>query len=370
MKYLLLIPSVLKTGIGDAVRTDRHPRMDYYALIDSLRAAGHTADLVGYAEADTDTHPLVRQARKGGRDAALAMIGSVRRGEYDTIFTNGENVGIPLALLLKAARKRPGHVTIGHKPSTGKKRLFFQNLAAWRQMETLFVYATTQYDFAKDVLKIPQERLKLFHFHADNRFYRPMPEIPVDPLQISAAGLEWRDYPTLIEAVRDMPDLKVKLAAASPWSKHTNETADRTLPPNVDARRYEYNDLRTLYASSSFVVVPLYENDFQAGITTMLEAMAMGKAIIVTQTTGQTDVIIDGENGLTVAPGDVAGWKNAISRLRNDSELRERLGRNARLWVEKNAGLDRWVADIATALATAADPGLKSSASVVQGHSG
>jgi len=25
------------------------------------------------------------------------------------------------------------------------------------------------------------------------------------------------------------------------------------------------------------VVVPLYENDFQAGVTTMLEAMAMGR---------------------------------------------------------------------------------------------
>ena len=77
----------------------------------------------------------------------------------------------------------------------------------------------------------------------------------------------------------------------------------------MDARRYEYRELRDLYAQSAFVVVPLYENDFQAGVTTMLEAMAMGKAVIATRTTGQTDVIIDGENGLTVAPGDVDGWR-------------------------------------------------------------
>ena len=84
-----------------------------------------------------------------------------------------------------------------------------------------------------------------------------------------------------------MPDLSVKLAAASPWSKHEDQTAGRALPPNVDARRYDYAALRALYAESSFVVVPLRETDFQAGVTTILEAMAMGKAVIATRTTGR-----------------------------------------------------------------------------------
>ncbi len=264
---------------------------------------------------------------------------------------NGENVGIPLALLLKTAgKRRPGHVCIGHRPSTGKKKVFFQTLRADNQMDTLFVYAQNQLDIARDRLRIPAAKLRLFHFHADDRFYRPMPDVPVVPDQISAAGLEWRDYPTLIAAVESMTDLTVRLAAASPWSKHSDETLNRTLPPHVSARRYEYNDLRTLYASSAFVVVPLYENDFQAGITTMLEAMAVGKPIVVTQTTGQRDVIVDNENGLTVAPGDIDGWRRAISRLRGDAALRERLGAAARRWIERDATLDRWVADVIDAL--------------------
>ena len=349
-RVLLLIPSTLKTDIAVEVANDRHPRMDYDALADGLRAAGVEVDSMGYAEMEADTHPLVRLARRAGRDAALAMVGFVRRVRYDAVFTNGENVGIPLALLLKTVARRPGHVTIGHKPSTGKKRVFFRTLRADRQMDTLFVYARTQHDFARDRLHIAPARLRLFHFHADDRFYRPLPDRPTDPALLCAAGLEWRDYPTLIEAVREMPAVRVRLAAASPWSKHNDETANRTLPENVDARRYEYNELRELYARSAFVVVPLYENDFQAGITTVLEAMAMAKAVIVTRTTGQRDVIVDGENGLTVAPGDVAGWRAAIDRLHADSDLRERLGRNARAWVERHATLDRWVGDIIQAL--------------------
>ena len=142
----------------------------------------------------------------------------------------------------------------------------------------------------------------------------------------------------------------MRLAAASPWSKHDNETAGRTLPANVEARRYSYGELRDLYAASSFVVVPLKETDFQAGVTTLLEAMAMGKAVIATRTTGQTDVITDGENGLTVAPGDVSGWREAICRLRDDAALRARLGGNARRWVERHATLDGWSERIAAAL--------------------
>jgi len=369
MKTLLLIPSTMKTGLEEAVAADRHPIMDYDALAGALRAeAGGHVSVLDYVAVDRDPHPLVRVLRKtAGRDAALAMMGFLRRRQYDSIFTNGENVGIPLALLLKMTRKRPGHVTIGHRLSTGKKRVFFKRLHVHRQMDTIFVYASTQREYAQKHLGIPGEKIALIAFHADQSFYRPLPDVAVDPNKICSAGLEWRDYPTLIAAVEDLPELTVKLAAASPWSKHTDETASRTLPANVSARRYEYSALRDLYASANFVVVPLYENDFQAGVTTLLEAMAMGKAVIVSRTTGQSDVVIDGENGLMVAPGDVAGWKQAILRLQTDGTLRERLGRNAVSWVQENATLPRWVGHLVTALRRSASSMSPSPDTVSQG---
>jgi len=351
MKALLLIPSVLKTGIEADVAADKHPMMDYHALAATLRDRyGLTTDILDYAAVDNDTTPAVRLAQKlGGRDAALAALAFARRKEYAVIFSNGENVGVPLALLLGLAPRTAGHVTIGHRLSTRKKQVFFQFLKAQRRLDKIFVYAQAQYDWGVDRLRIAPEKLALIPFHADDRFYRPL-ATRVNPNQICSAGLEWRDYPVLIEAVTAMPELCVKLAAASPWSKHEDQTAGRALPPNVEARRYHYHGLRALYAESSFVVVPLRETDFQAGVTTILEAMAMGKAVIATRTTGQTDVITDGENGLIVAPGDVAGWQRAIMRLRNDDVLRQRLGRNARRWVEENAALDRWAGRLAEAV--------------------
>jgi glycosyltransferase involved in cell wall biosynthesis len=336
-RVLMLVPSYAKTGIEAEVEAGNHPTMDYYALQRELGA-----DLVDYAALDAERHPLVRAARKGGRDAALAMLGYVRRRRYDVIFSNGENVSIPLATLFKGVRKRPGHVLIGHHLSPKKKKPFFR--ALHKQMDAVFVYAETQRRYAVEQLGIPEGKVHLIPFHADHRFYRPTPAAARD--MICSAGLEWRDYPTFIEAVRGL-DVEVCLAAASPWSKHKNETQNRDLPPNVSARRYSYAELRQLYAEARFVVVPLYENDFQAGVTTLLEAMAMGKAVIVTQTTGQRDVVEHGVNGLYVPPGDVQALRKAIVQLRECPELAAELGSNAHRTIEERMTLDHWVAAIA-----------------------
>jgi glycosyltransferase involved in cell wall biosynthesis len=227
--------------------------------------------------------------------------------------------------------------------SAAKKKPFFRALHP--QMDAIFVYAAPQKTYAENVLGIPGAKLYLIPFHADTRFYHPMPGARVER-RIASAGLELRDYPTMIEAVRGL-DLDVRLAAASPWSKRKNETTDRALPPNVDARGYGYRELRDLYASSQFVVVPLYETDFQAGVTTILEAMAMGKAVIASSTRGQRDVIQDGVNGLYVPPGDVAALRAAITNLLASPERAAQLGANARRTMETEMSLDLWADRIA-----------------------
>ena len=140
---------------------------------------------------------------------------------------------------------------------------------------------------------------------------------------ICAVGQELRDYPTLVEAVRGL-DVDVVIAAASPWSKRADSSAGLDVPANVTVSGYDLFDLRQLYADAAFVVVPLQETDFQAGITTILEAMSMGKAVVCTRTTGQTDTIVDGETGVYVPPGDAGALRAAIERLLADPAERRR----------------------------------------------
>ena len=355
MKVTMLVPSYRKVGIADAVGCDAHPDMDYDALERAL-ISNHQAvvTFVDFAALDACRDRRVLFVTKiAGRDAGLAALGFFHHSRgVDCIFSNSESISMPLSLLFRMSpAKRPGHVVICHRLSTGKKKLFFKALQVHKEMDRLFVYADIQRKHGVDVLGIPPEKLTHIHFHADTDFYRPEASRRIFDHQVCAAGLEWRDYPTLIAAAQRLSTLDFRLAAASPWSKHTNETERTELPPNVAARRYEYGELRELYGSSAVVACPLYETDFQAGITSILEAMSMGCAVVATRTAGQTDVIEDGVTGLYVDPGDVDGWCRALERLTRDPALRESLGANARAWVLNRASLALWVRQISSEIA-------------------
>ena len=129
------------------------------------------------------------------------------------------------------------------------------------------------------------EQVQLTSFMVDTEFFAMARVTPAPRRMICAAGLEFRDYDTLVEAVREL-DVEVVIAAASPWSKRASAVGG-TLPANVTVCKLTLFDLRQLYADARFVVVPLLETEFQAGVTTILEAMAMSKAVVCTKTSGR-----------------------------------------------------------------------------------
>jgi glycosyltransferase involved in cell wall biosynthesis len=338
MKTLLIIPSILKKGTEQLVEQDQHPTMDYYALAAELRTRGASVEFLDNSAVSNSKLP---------NDLALAVTAAQLASNYDSIFANSESVSIPLALILRFRTRRPRLVTIAHKLTSGKKGPFFRQLRVHNEIDKMFVYAETQRAFGVHALHIPEQKIRLISFHADTDFFRPMPAIHVLTNQFCSAGLEWRDYPTLVEVARKMPDYTFKVAAASPWSKHPNELHGYDLPPNVSAKRYEYSELRKLYAESLATVVPLYENDFQAGVTTILESMATGRPIVATRTAGQKDVIVEGITGFYVPPGDVESLVAALTRLATNKSSASKIGSAARHWIEQNASLKKWSATIA-----------------------
>jgi glycosyltransferase involved in cell wall biosynthesis len=62
----------------------------------------------------------------------------------------------------------------------------------------------------------------------------------------------------------------------------------------------------------------------------IVEAMALGKAVVATDSGGAPEIVTHEVNGLLVAPGQVAGLAQALSRLLASRELRRRLGEAAR----------------------------------------
>jgi glycosyltransferase involved in cell wall biosynthesis len=70
------------------------------------------------------------------------------------------------------------------------------------------------------------------------------------------------------------------------------------------------------------------------------QAMAYGRAVVVTRAGGLVDAVDDGETGLVVPVGDVEALRAALQRLLGDGELRRRLGSAARARAGERFGLD------------------------------
>jgi len=218
-------------------------------------------------------------------------------------------------------------------------------------IDTFFVYSTWQKNFIRERWRLPGERVVFTPFMVDANFFDPtfrdgndghLDGIPQNRPVICAVGLEFRDYPTLIAAVRDL-DIEVVIAAASPWSKRASTTENQAVPENVKVRRYSQYELRFLYAKSEFLVMPLYNVNFQAGVTAILEAMAMGKAVICSRTPGQTDVVAEGESGIYVAPENPEALRIAILRLLNQPEQTMQMGGNGRQRILQEMSLECYV---------------------------
>ncbi|MBI4320716.1 MAG: glycosyltransferase family 4 protein [Chloroflexi bacterium] len=334
----ILVSARINQEERQLIRQGDHPRRDYFELADVLGATiiNHEQVLAKAWRGRSKTAP--------GPAMAQAWHAFQRRHEYDCILSDSEHVGIPLALLFKLAGVQKAHVMIAHRLSTPKKGVFFRALGVQSHIDKIICYGSAQRDYASGALGIPRDKLTVVLHPADHRFWQPM-AVERERL-IASAGLEFRDYPTLIEAIRGV-DADVRIAAASPWSRRPNETSGRELPPNVTVVAHTYRELRDLYARSQFVVIPLYETEFQAGTLVMYEAMSMGKAVIATRTKGQGDVLVEGTTGLYAPPGDADALRRAIRRLLDNPAEAQEMGRNARRAVEAELNLDAYVENVA-----------------------
>ena len=88
-----------------------------------------------------------------------------------------------------------------------------------------------------------------------------------------------------------------------------------------------HHELPPLYERAAVVAVPSHREGF--GVV-CAEAMAYGRPVVASAVGGLLDLVVDGETGLLVPPGDVDALRAALERLLGDAELRRRLGEAAR----------------------------------------
>lgn len=94
----------------------------------------------------------------------------------------------------------------------------------------------------------------------------------------------------------------------------------------------QQSDMPSVYAAMDIFVLPSLNEGLPM---TVLEAMAAAKPVVATRVGAIPNVIRDGDTGLLVNPKDVAGLRDAITRLLTDPDLGRRMGAQAQEWVSR-----------------------------------
>jgi len=313
-----------------------HPRVDFLEL-----AAALEAEVVSYSETARSNNCLVQLIfRRFSRPLALALHGFFGHRRARLFFTGAENIGLPLALLLKLFRAPAAQVMIGHLLSEPKKRPFYL-LRPFSRVHGLICYSTVQTDYARKRLGLEAERVNRIDFQVDASFFDDGGTAPAGP--VLSVGRELRDYPTWFEALEGT-DLRALVIASSPWSRREDQTAGRTIPENVQLKKgLTYEELRACYRAAPLVVVPLQDVASPAGITSILEAMACSRPVVVSDTPGIREVIRPGVTGELVPCGDAGALRRTVQDLLAEPERLARMGRAARDWVLEGRTIEHFV---------------------------
>ena len=130
------------------------------------------------------------------------------------------------------------------------------------------------------------------------------------------------------QAMARQDDLYALLVGDGPLLTQTQQLAQQTGFSNRFIFTGRREDVADLFSAMDAAL--LTSSKIEGCSNALLEAMALGRAVIATRVGGNVELIEDEVNGLLAAPGDAPALAAAVIRLHDDGALRRRLGENGR----------------------------------------
>ena len=132
------------------------------------------------------------------------------------------------------------------------------------------------------------------------------------------------------------PNVPFQAIVIGSYEQH-NPSVRHALQPYIEEGSIQYHgshhDVRPYLNRCSAVVLPSTYNE---GLPkSLMEAMAVGRAIITTDTTGCRETVIEGKNGLLVQPHDIASITAAMIELSTHPEWIRSMGHESRIIAER-----------------------------------
>lgn len=235
------------------------------------------------------------------------------RKKYDLVISHGAQSGLVYELLTSFVSKKPQHLMFDIGGLNGSRvNKTEMPLIRWalRKAPHIIVHSSRQLELYANHYPKLAPNATFIPFGNDVDYF--IPQEGEMKKQILTFGKAKRDNDTLCKAFSDIADKNgyklVVVGDSSLKEKYPCNDIDFRDPVPL-------KDLVELTRVSAFVVVPLPEFLYSYGQMSFLQSMALGKALVVTETTSSADYINSAPGVEKVAPYDVDGMTEALQRL-------------------------------------------------------
>jgi glycosyltransferase involved in cell wall biosynthesis len=280
-----------------------------------------------------------------GGDFASLLASLRALNASDIVFSTVDTVGLPLVLLARAGVVRAPvvYTAIGLPERLvqlrgDRARRIYRD--ALRRTRALISYAQSEVEWLRDWLGAGAPPVRFIPFGVDTDAFRPRPDVQSDVDVVSVGADPRRDFGLLVTVARRRPDVTFNIVASAEHARALTQA-----PPNVTIDiDIPLEAVRDRLAGARVVALPVRGNSYSGATTTLLQAMAMAKPVVVSRTdaiaTGYE--LDDGGNCRLVPPGDADAFERALLETLTGADAARALGLRSRETVERSLSWERY----------------------------
>jgi len=203
----------------------------------------------------------------------------------------------------------------------GKKKRIWKALLP--HADFILSYCSAQLEWLREEFQLEEKRLGFAPLCVDTNFFTNGGEESESPFLLAVGTNEGKDYGTLIEALPNHIKLTVVTDQhnAGVIAKHTRPEQQIEVRFNVPIF-----ELKKLYEQATFLVIPLHESKVSSGQTVLLENMALGKTVVVSDVSSIRDYVENHVSAVTVPAGNVAALSETIHDLWENPARSQEIG--------------------------------------------
>lgn len=278
--------------------------------------------------------------------------------DFDVLYATSFR-GLELIVFLRAFGLYRKPLAIWHHTAVIISPNRLRNLASrifYKGFDQLFFFNTKLIELSLNTGKVKKDQVHLIHWGADLHFYDQLlkEEKEVKDVFIST-GKENRDFPTLIEAFKNseatidmfVPQTNGKIDYQKLLGGFTN------LPENIHLKfigGYVPYEMAREVSKANCVVICCYNLPYTVGLTTLVEAFALGKPVLCSNNPyWEMDIAKEGA-GMVIPYGDVQAWIKAIRYISENKEAAREMGKKGRQLSERIYNLEAYTKEIVDVL--------------------